>query len=84
MAQRLRHPVRHAALGQIERQILYARLQPQAHASKSILDNIRDVARLNPLNLDNNIAFNVKYVPNAKDSREKTIDNIFSYVKNVF
>lgn len=57
---------------------------PQAHASRSILDNIRDVARLNPLNLDNNIAFNVKYVPNAKDSREKTIDNIFSYVKTYF
>ena len=57
---------------------------PQAHASKSILDNIRDVAGLNPLYLDNNIAFNVKYVPNAKDSREKTVDNIFSYVKTYF
>lgn len=57
---------------------------PQPHASRSILDNIRDVARLDPKQLENNIAFNVKYVPNAKDSVEKTVDNIFSYVKTYF
>jgi len=57
---------------------------PQPHASRSILDNLRDIAKLDPKHMDNNIAFNVKYVPNAKDSLEKTIDNIFSYVKTYF
>jgi formate C-acetyltransferase len=57
---------------------------PQPHASRSILDNLRDIAKLDPKYMENNIAFNVKYVPNAKDSTEKTIDNIFSYVKTYF
>ena len=56
-------------------------LTPQSHASENILDNLRDVAKLNPKFMDNNIAFNVKFVPNAKDSREKMVDTIFSYVK---
>ena len=56
-------------------------LTPEPHASKSILDNIRDVAKLKPENMNNNIAFNVKVVPSAKESHQKTVDNIYSYVK---
>ena len=56
-------------------------LTPEPHASKSILDNIRDVARLKPENMNNNIAFNVKVVPSAQESHQKTVDNIYSYVK---
>jgi pyruvate formate-lyase/glycerol dehydratase family glycyl radical enzyme len=59
-------------------------LTPQAFASKNLLDNIRDVARLDPVNLNNNIAFNVKVVPSASDTREKTVHNMFSYVKTYF
>ncbi|MEA2102089.1 MAG: pyruvate formate lyase family protein, partial [Thermodesulfobacteriota bacterium] len=59
-------------------------LTPDPSASKSFLDNIRDVARLDPRNMDNNIAFNVKLVPSAKDSREKTVDTMASYVKTYF
>ena len=59
-------------------------LTPEPNASKNLLDNIRDVARLNWENINNNIAFNVKVVPHADDSREKTIDDIFSYVKTYF
>jgi len=59
-------------------------LTPQAFASKNLLDNIRDVARLDPVNLNNNIAFNVKVVPSAADTREKTVHNMFSYVKTYF
>ncbi len=59
-------------------------LTPQPFASKSLLDNIRDVARLDPVNLNNNIAFNVKVVPSAKDTREKTVEDMFSYVKTFF
>ncbi|MFO8049581.1 MAG: pyruvate formate lyase family protein [Desulfosudaceae bacterium] len=56
-------------------------LTPEAHASTSILDNIRDVSRLTPTNMNNNIAFNVKIVPSAADDHEKTVDTIYSYVK---
>jgi len=56
-------------------------LTPEAHASKNILDNIRDVAGLDPKNMNNNIAFNVKVVPSAHDSHGRTVDHIYSYVK---
>jgi formate C-acetyltransferase len=56
-------------------------LTPEPHASRSILDNIRDVAKLKPENMNNNIAFNVKVVPAANESHKKIVDNIYSYVK---
>jgi len=56
-------------------------LTPEAHASKSILDNIRDVAGLKPQNMNNNIAFNVKVVPSANETHSKTVNDIYSYVK---
>jgi len=59
-------------------------LTPHASASNSFLDNIRDVARLNPVNMDNNIAFNVKLAPGPLDSREETVNNMHSYVKTYF
>lgn len=59
-------------------------LTPHPSASKNFLDNIRDVAQLDPENMDNNIAFNVKLIPSAEDSREKTINTMHSYVKTYF
>ncbi|MBU3914605.1 formate acetyltransferase [bacterium] len=59
-------------------------LTPAPAASKNLLDNIRDVAMLDPKNLNNNIAFNVKVVPSANDSHEKTVETIFSYIKTFF
>ena len=59
-------------------------LTPQPCASRNLLDNIKDVARLDPANITNNIAFNVKVVPSAHDTREKTVDDMFSYVKTYF
>jgi formate C-acetyltransferase len=56
-------------------------LTPEAHASKSLLDNIRDVAKLDPASLNNNIAFNVKVVPAASDSHGEIVDHLFSYAK---
>ena len=56
-------------------------LTPEPHASRSILDNIRDVAGLKPENMNNNIAFNVKVVPSARESHQQTVNNIFSYAK---
>jgi len=59
-------------------------LTPQPCASKNLLDNIKDVARLDRDNITNNMAFNVKVVPSAHDTREKTVGDMFSYVKTYF
>ncbi len=59
-------------------------LTPEPHASSSLLDNIRDVARLNPQYINNNIAFNVKVVPGGADTRENVIARMFSYTKTFF
>jgi formate C-acetyltransferase len=59
-------------------------LTPTAYASRNLLDNIRDVAQLDPKNMNNNIAFNVKIVPSPNDSHQQKIDNIHSYVKTYF
>jgi formate C-acetyltransferase len=59
-------------------------LTPAPLASEHLLDPIRDVARLCPEHMNNNIAFNVKIVPGANDSHAKTVDNIFNYVKTYF
>lgn len=56
-------------------------LTPEANASKSLLDNIKDVTRLEPTNMNNNIAFNVKVNPTPKDSHAQTVDNLTSYAK---
>jgi formate C-acetyltransferase len=34
--------------------------------------------------MNNNIAFNVKVVPSAKDGHEKTVEHIYSYAKTYF
>ncbi len=57
-------------------------LTPSPGASKNLLDNIRDVARLDPKNMDNNIAFNVNVVPN--ETHEEFINHLFSYTKTYF
>lgn len=56
-------------------------LTPESHASRSLLDNIRDVSRLEPGSMNNNIAFNVKVVPSAKESHQEAVDHVYSYVK---
>ncbi|MCP3984029.1 MAG: formate acetyltransferase [bacterium] len=59
-------------------------LSPQPFASKNFLDNICDVAKLNPEFMDNNIAFNVKLIPDAQDTREETVNTMKSYAKTYF
>ena len=59
-------------------------LTPEPNASKNLLDNIRDVARLNPRNLSNNIAFNIKVVPSTRDTHEEVVNSMFSYAKTYF
>ena len=59
-------------------------LTPEPSASPNLLDNIRDVAMLNPKNMNNNIAFNVKIAPGANDSHEDVVNAMHSYVKTYF
>ena len=59
-------------------------LTPHPLASDNLLDPIRDVAGLDPRNMPNNIAFNVKIVPDASESHMQAVDNILSYVKTYF
>ena len=59
-------------------------LTPEPAASISLLDNLRDVAQLDPTNMPNNIAFNVKVVPGADETREQTVDTMSAYVKTYF
>ncbi len=59
-------------------------LTPSPLASKSILDNLRDVAKLDPRNLNNNIAFNVKLVPGLDENCEQAVNNMWAYVKTYF
>ncbi|MGM0402813.1 MAG: pyruvate formate lyase family protein [Thermodesulfobacteriota bacterium] len=59
-------------------------LTPNPEASMTFLDNIRDVAQLDPVQMDNNIAFNVKLNPASTDTRQKTVDTMHAYVKTYF
>jgi formate C-acetyltransferase len=59
-------------------------LTPHPSASANFLDNLRDVAQLDPECMDNNIAFNVKLNLSPEDTREKSVDIIASYVKTYF
>ena len=56
-------------------------LTPEANASKSLLDNIKDVAKLDPTSMNNNIAFNVKVNPAPKDTHADTVEHLTSYAK---
>jgi len=59
-------------------------LTPHPSASKNFLDNIRDVARLEEVHMDNNMAFNVKVVPSAHERREDIVNTMHSYVRTYF
>ncbi|MDP8254931.1 MAG: pyruvate formate lyase family protein [Candidatus Alcyoniella australis] len=59
-------------------------LTPQPGASRELLDNLRDVAALDPANLSNNIAFNVKVFPGINDSRERAVERMQAYVHGYF
>ncbi len=59
-------------------------LTPHPAASKSFLNNLRDVAELDPTSMDNNMAFNVKLVPSARDTCAQTAARMRAYVQTYF
>ena len=56
-------------------------LTPEANASPNLLDNIKDVSRLDPINMNNNIAFNVKVNPSPNDTHAETVEHLTSYAR---
>ncbi len=56
-------------------------LTPEPDASRSLLDNIRDVSRLEAAHMNNNIAFNVKVVPGARETHADTVEHVFQYAR---
>ncbi|MBI4508743.1 MAG: formate acetyltransferase [Deltaproteobacteria bacterium] len=59
-------------------------LTPSPQATKNLLDNLRDVASLDPEHMDNNIAFNIKFVPSAGESRAQAVSHMRSYARTYF
>lgn len=59
-------------------------LTPSPQASNNFLNNISSVACLDPHNLDNNLAFNVKLIPGPNDTREQIVDRMHAYAKTYF
>jgi formate C-acetyltransferase len=59
-------------------------LTPQPIASRNFLDNLRDVARLDPRAMGNNMAFNVKIAPGGDDDHAGIVERMRAYVGTYF
>ena len=59
-------------------------LTPAPGDSDQLLENIHTVAGLDHLKMPNNIAFNVKIVPDPASPHEKNLDDLTAYVKSYF
>ena len=59
-------------------------LTPSPEATNNILDNLSDVSGLDPESMDNNIAYNVKFVPSASRTHAQTVGEIAAYVRAFF
>jgi len=70
-----------SACGRLDGEPFTPGLTPHPSASPNMLDNLLDVAQLEPRTIDNNIAFNVRIVPSPKDTHEQTIERMASYVE---
>ena len=59
-------------------------LTPNPAASNNILDNLNDVASINPLNCDNNYTFNVRVSFSDKDAHRQNVDHLVNYIQTYF
>ncbi len=61
-------------------------LTPNPAASNNILDNLNDIASINPLNCDNNYTFNVRVSFKEKDdeSHKQNVDHLANYIQTYF
>ncbi len=56
-------------------------ITPAPGSTDTLLQNIQTIAGLDPLKMPNNIAFNIKVVPDAKDTPEQALDTMTAYAK---
>ncbi len=56
-------------------------ITPEAGVKDSLLQNIQTVASLDTLKMPNNIAFNVKVVPDPNDTPEQALNTMTAYAK---
>lgn len=59
-------------------------LTPAPGRKDLLIQNMHSVASLNALKMPNNLAFNVKLVPNSLDTHEETLNYFNGYVKSYF
>jgi formate C-acetyltransferase len=59
-------------------------LTPAPGKKDELIQNIHSVAALDALKMPNNLAFNIKLVPNSLDPHEETLNYFNSYVKSYF
>ena len=59
-------------------------LTPNPLASNNILDNLNDVASIDPLNCENNYTFNVRLSCSKSDSHKQNVDHIANYIQTYF
>ena len=56
-------------------------ITPSPGTKDTLLQNIQTISALDPLKMPNNIAFNVKVVPDAKDTPEEALNTMTAYAK---
>ncbi len=56
-------------------------ITPAPGTKDTLLQNIQTIASLDPLKMPNNIAFNVKVVPDSKDTHEQALNTMTAYAK---
>jgi len=56
-------------------------ITPAPGSKGTLLENIQTVASLDPLKMPNNIAFNVKVVPDPNDTHEQSLNTMTAYAK---
>ncbi|MFX1297982.1 MAG: pyruvate formate lyase family protein, partial [Promethearchaeota archaeon] len=59
-------------------------LTPSPGRKDQLIQNIHSVASLDSLKMPNNLAFNVKLVPNSSDSHDETLNYFNSYIKSYY
>ena len=75
-----------SASGRLAGQPFTSGLTPNPAASNNILDNLNDIASINPLNCDNNYTFNVRVSFKEKDdeSHKQNVDHLANYIQTYF
>jgi len=56
-------------------------ITPAPGTKDTLLQNIQTISSLDPLKMPNNIAFNVKVVPDPKDTPEEALNTMTAYAK---